>query len=156
MAKFYWLSISKIKKDDYFKDYLINPNKRFQTGPGSGLGQEYWNTYGIAYRSAKDSGELLLRAKIVNKNNCLKIYQIWDSKEARKKFENAVNPEFFLNVVKMPIKTYQYNINELQKNHLLTLITNSKKVIIQVLREDHRQPGLIIGDPLKKDPLIFT
>lgn len=154
MAKIYWVSLSKIKQDDYFEDYLINPKKRFQTGPGSGLGQDYWNRYGIAYKGARDCGDLLLRAKVINKKNCLKIYQIWETRQARIDFENAVDPELFIKVVKLPIKTYQFPISAKRKDLLVKLITSHSKVIIQALREDHRQPGMIIGDPLKAESLI--
>lgn len=154
MAKVYWLSVSKIKQDDYFADYLTNPKKRFQTGPGSGLGQDYWDAYGIAYKSARDAGDLLLRAKVISRNDCLKIYQIWDSREARIKFEKAVDPEYFLKIVNMPILTYQFPVSQDRKDLLVRLITQSNKVIIQALREDHRLPGMIIGDPLKAESLI--
>lgn len=154
MAKIYWVSLSKIKQDDYFADYLTNPQKRFQTGPGSGLGQDYWNRYGIAYKKARDCGDLLLRAKVINNKNCLKIYQIWENRQARIDFENAVDPELFISIVKLPMITYQFPVSLERKNLLVNLITKSKKVIIQALREDHRQPGMIIGDPLKAESLI--
>jgi hypothetical protein len=151
MAKIYWVTLSKIKQDNYFHDYLTNLDKRFQTGLGSNLGEAYWKKYGVAYKSARDNGELLLRAKIINNKNCLKIYQIWENKEARIKFEKAVDPDFFQKSVPVPIITYQYGISLSRKNKIVNLIINSEKVIIQALREDHRLPGIIIGDPLKND-----
>lgn len=154
MAKIYWVSLSKIKQGNFFNDYLTNPQKRFQTDLGSSLGDDYWKKYGIAYKNARDNGKLILRAKVINNNNCLKIYQIWNSRQDRIEFEDAVDPDFFIKTVKMPIATYQYGISENQKNKLIELIIKSNKVIIQALREDYRKPGMIIGDPLKAEKLI--
>ena len=56
----------------------------------------------------------------------------------------------------MPLVTYQYPLSIKRKNKLFELILTRKKVILQAVREDHRKPGMIIGDPLKADQLIRT
>lgn len=154
MATVYWLTINVISKGSYFNDYLTNPNKRFQTGPGKDLGKDYWKMYEEAYLYAKNNGHIILRAKVINEKNILKIYQIWANKKVREQWENIVDPKYFTNTV--PLVTYQYPLSVKRKNKLFGLILTRKKVILQAVREDHRKPGMIIGDPLKADQLIRT
>ena len=151
MAKVYWLTINVIAKDDYFKDYLTNPEKRFQTGTGKALGEDYWKMYEKAYLYAKFNGHIVLRAKVINKKNVLKIYQIWDSKDVREQWEQKVDPKYFTATV--PLITYQYPINEKRKNKIFDLVLKSDKVILQAVRDDHRTSQMIVGDPLKNDEL---
>ena len=154
MAKVYWLTINVIAKDNYFNDYLTNPAKRFQTGTGKALGKDYWKMYEQAYLYAKHQGHIILRAKVINKRNVLKIYQIWDSKDVREQWEQKVDPKYFTATV--PLITYQYPVNEKQKNKIFDLVLKSNKVILQAVRQDHRTPGMTIGDPLKLDVLYKT
>jgi len=95
-----------------------------------------------------------LRAKVINEKNILKIYQIWANKKVREQWENIVDPKYFTNTV--PLVTYQYPLSVKRKNKIFGLILTRKKVILQAVREDHRKPGMIIGDPLKADQLIRT
>lgn len=155
MAKVYWLTINVIAKDNYFNDYLTNPAKRFQTGPGKMLGDAYWKLYEDAYMFARDNGHLILRAKVINSKDILKIYQIWKNKDVREIFESKVDPKYFTSHLPDFI-TYQYPIVEKQKNKIFNLVLKSEKVILQTVREDHRVPGMIIGDPLKLDVITKT
>ena len=155
MATVYWLTINVISRDNYYNDYLSNPAKRFQTGPGKMLGDSYWKLYEDAYMFARDNGHLILRAKVINSKDILKIYQIWKNKDVREIFESKVDPKYFTTHLPDFI-TYQYPLNPKRSHKIFQLILNSPKHILQTVREDHQTPGMIIGDPLKFDNLIKT
>lgn len=158
MAKDYWYTVTRFCKDEaYFRDYITNEDKRFQTGPGAGLGEDFWKAYAGAYNRAKTLGDMIIRAKVINQRSILSIYHIWKDREALDRFENTVNPELFLKTLtpEFEISQFQCAIDEERKNKIFQLIVTQNKKILQVVREDHRQSGMTIGDPLKY-PTLFV
>ena len=67
----YWLTETKFCKKNYYSDYITNPKKRIQTGDASILGKDWWKTYVDAYKEVRDSGKLILRAKVVTNNDVI-------------------------------------------------------------------------------------
>jgi hypothetical protein len=155
MAKVHWLNTAYVYKKDYFHDYITNAAKRFQTGTASKAGEKFWNDYGIAYKTIRDRGGLIIRAKVIT-DDSLTIYQIYESRKDRIDFIKQIDTELFHNVVKIKMNETEKPISVVEKDMLIKEILQSKKIIIQALREDHRVPGLVIGDPLKKEPLLLT
>lgn len=155
MAKPYWLTKLHLYKEGFYHDYITNASKRIQTGQASVVGQEFWDQYGRAYKHAKDSGGLIIRAKLIT-DDTLTVLQIYRSREDRIKFLSSIDKDKFANTVEFFYKETEEPISEKEKNQIIEDIINTDKKIIQALREDHRRPGMIIGDPLKKEPLLRT
>ena len=152
VAKTYWFTVSKFYNGpNFFDDYLTNEDKRFQTGLGLTLGDDFWLNYADAYEKAKLLGDMILRAKVVNKRSVLGIYHIWKDFEALKRFESRVDPELFLSTLSPNLHITQFKcaINTTRKNKIFNLICDCEKKLLQVVREDHRYSGMTIGDPLK-------
>ena len=78
----------------------------------------FLHTYACSQMNAyaKNNGHIILRAKVINEKNILKIYQIWKNKKVREQWENKVDPKYFTNTV--PLVTYQYPLSIKRKNKL--------------------------------------
>ena len=50
----------------------------------------------------------------------------------------------------------EYEITELEKDQLIEKIISSENVLLQWVKENHRKPGMEIGDPLKNDKIILV
>jgi len=151
----YWLSITEFYKKDFYSDYITNPKKRIQTGLADNLGVKYWKDYSNAYEELKDSGKLILRAKLITNNN-VKIYQVYESKKDRDYFKSQISKKFFHDNVDLQPSEIEYSITENDLLNLIQKIFRSDKKIIQTLKESHRLPGMVIGDPLKDNTLIYV
>lgn len=146
--KNYWLTIFETEYGDFFNDYLTNKEKRFQSILTD---ENFWHDYGIAYKNARDTGKLIIRAKVIEDNK-FTLYQIWESQEDRKEFDSKINEEYFLSNFNYPYNRSESSISESVKDVLWEKIKNSN-AILQAVREDHQEPGMIVGDPLKNDPV---
>ena len=56
---------------------------------------------------------------------------------------------------KIKVIETEYEITELEKDQLIEKIISSENVLLQWVKENHRKPGMEIGDPLKNDKIIF-
>lgn len=151
VAKTYWVSVSTTTNQGFYDDYITNPNKRLTLV--SKLDASFWQEYNSAYVYMRDSGKLILRAKIVSTNG-VEIYQIYETKQDRLDFLSMFDAELFHTSAKIAVNEIEYEITELQKDQLIEQIINSKNVLLQWVKENHRKPGMVIGDPLKNDKII--
>jgi len=147
--KEYWLTTFETEHGDFFQDYLTNKSKRFQSLLPD---ENFWKNYGTAYRHARDTGKLIIRAKVIDGNK-FTLYQIWDSKAARQEFDSKVDETYFLSNFDKPYTRKEQTLSEQEKAELFEYILSSN-VILQVVRNDHRRPGMTVGDPMKNDPVI--
>lgn len=152
LAKNYWLETSRFYKPGYYSDYVTNKEKRLQTGDAKDAGEEFWKIYVAAYREIRESGKLILRAKVASDDEVL-LYQIYESKQDRIDFMKKIPAEMFHDNIKVDVTESGKEITEIEKNELLDYIFKSEKLIIQHLREDHYRKGIVIGDPLKSEKI---
>jgi len=142
----YWLTTFEVT-DSNFVDYIQNPDKRFQTiWPDA----EYWNKYGNAFRKARDSGKLIVRSKVVDGDH-FKFTQVWENKSARDEYDSDIPPATYLE--SFPYE-YTMNAREIDSAELDTIwsdIKNAEQKVLQVVRSDFRESGMVIGDPLKNE-----
>ena len=149
----YWLTETKFSKKNYYSDYITNPKKRIQTGDASILGKDWWKTYVDAYKEVRDSGKLILRAKVVTNNNVI-LYQAYKSKNDRDKFLSKISKPTFHDTVDLKINEIEYSISGNEFLKILDKIVSSDKKIIQHIIKKYQRPGMVIGDPLKDEVLI--
>lgn len=147
--KEYWLTTFETEHGDFFQDYLTNRSKRFQSLLTD---KQFWEDYGRAYKHARDTGKLIIRAKVIEDNK-FTLYQIWESEQDRREFDSKVDENYFLDNFKYPFTRNERSITAQEKDALWNKIKSSK-VILQVVREDHRETGMFVGDPMKNDPVI--
>lgn len=153
LAKNYWVSISKTINPGFYNDYITNPDKRLTTL--SKLDYSFWQKYNSAYNYMRESGKLIIRAKVVNSDS-VEIYQIYETKQDRLEFLSMFDPSVFHKDSKIVIEETEYELNELEKDQLIEKIVSSNSVLLQWVKENHRKPGMTIGDPLKNDKIILV
>jgi|TARA_B110000238_G_C15962540_1_gene368084 hypothetical protein len=153
VAKNYWVSISKTVNLGFYNDYITNPDKRLTSL--SELDSNFWQPYNSAYKYMRDSGKLIIRAKVVNSDS-VEIYQIYETKQDRLEFLSMFDPAVFHKDAKIKVIETEYEITELEKDQLIEKIISSENVLLQWVKENHRKPGMEIGDPLKNDKIILV
>jgi hypothetical protein len=154
MAKNYWLELSRFYKPGYYSDYITNKEKRLQTGDARDAGEEFWKIYVDAYREIRESGKLILRAKVVANDDEVVLYQIYESQQDRLDFMSKIPREMFHSNIKVDVVEESREISAAEKDDIIDQIIAEDKVIIQHLRPDHYRRGIVIGDPLKSDNIL--
>lgn len=147
--KEYFLTTFETEHGNFFEDYLSNQEKRFQTFLNN---SNFWREYIKAYENAKLTGDLILRAKVIDGKK-FTLYQIWRDETARRNFDNNVDEDYFMYNFKFPYTRQNYIISEKEKISLIEEIMSSNS-ILQWVSIDHRVPGMCIGDPLKNDTIL--
>jgi hypothetical protein len=153
LAKTYWLEISRFQKPGYYSDYITNKEKRLQTGDAKDAGEEFWKIYVDAYREIRESGKLIIRAKVASNDEVL-LYQIYESQQDRIDFMKKIPAEMFHSNIKVDLVEESREISEIEKEELIDNIAITENSLIQYIRPDHYRSGIVIGDPLKSDNII--
>jgi len=154
LAENYWITETIVYKENFFADYITNPAKRFETGFASNVGKEFWKQYKAAYTTIKNSGSLILRAKIID-NNTVTIRQIYQSRKDRNKFISLVDTNRFYKTIDFKITETETSINVSDTHQLIANMLNCNNILVQHLHKDFYVPGITIGDPLKNEPLVY-
>lgn len=149
-----YLNITNFSKQNYYSDYITNPEKRITTLV-SNVGEDWWKAYVIAYHKVRDTGRLLLRAKVVT-DHSVTLYQVYRSKKDRDNFEKAITKPAFHSVVEIDMWEHGYIIELRDFYKLLDEIHASDKKLIQHISMSYAKPGMVIGDPLKGDKLVYV
>ena len=98
LAKNYWVSISKTINPGFYNDYITNPDKRLTTL--SKLDYSFWQKYNSAYNYMRESGKLIIRAKVVNSDS-VEIYQIYETKQDRLEFLRCLIRLYFIKILRL-------------------------------------------------------
>jgi hypothetical protein len=153
----YYVSVITFNLGEDASTYLIDKKNRITEKTKNSLGDEFWKTYGKVLSEYKKNNKLLFRAKIVKESKVL-IKQIWDSKDSRDQFTVDVNENFFnKSVLNLNISRnfmFLNNITEVEKFIDDILLEENK--ILQHVCDDMKKPGMIIGDPIKGDVLVYV
>ena len=150
----FWVSETEFYQKGYYSDYITNPEKRFRTVTEEALGDDWWSVYREAYVGMLKAGKLIFRAKVVT-DDTVTIYQIYESKQDRQDFLTAINTSKFQQSVENLRQEKEYGLNQTQVLELIDKIADSKS-ILQQCRPDYRKSGMVIGDPLKTNQLIYV
>lgn len=150
----FWVTETKFYHKGYYTDYITNPQKRITAELTAIVGSDWWQNYATIYKQYRDNGKLIFRAKAVT-DDSVTVYQIYLTKEDREKWLILIDDAKLKNSMQQPPKEKQYSLNHDQVVVLIKRIANDK-CILQCVREDYRIQGMIIGDPIKKDELIYV
>jgi hypothetical protein len=149
-----YLNITNFSKQDYYSDYISNPKKRITTLV-SNVGEDWQKAYVIAYHKIRDTGRLLLRAKVIT-DHSVTLYQVYRSKKDRDNFEQAITKPAFNNIDEIDIWEHGYIIELRDFYKLLDEIHACDKKLIQHISMSYAQSGMVIGDALNGDKLFYV
>jgi hypothetical protein len=152
----YYVSITSFDLGDEASLYIDTLRLRITELTRHKLGDEFWKDYGRIYKSYRDSGKLMFRAKIV-KDTKVFVKQIWDSKQSREQFALEAGEKDIQSVLDdLNVQRDFYFIDEEDIDTFINDILEEKQRFVQHATDKLRRSGMIIGDPLKGDVLIHV
>jgi len=151
----FWVTETKFYQKGYYTDYITNQDKRITTDLTPLVGEDWWKHYAEVYKFFRDQGTLIFRAKAVTDDDVI-VYQIYPSKDDRDKWLELINDSVLKQAMGETVpEEKEYSLNHQQIKDLIARII-AGKCILQCVREDYRTSGMVIGDPIKKDKLIYV
>ena len=151
----YYISITSFDLGINASSYLNNNIYRVTEQTKNFLGDEFWKNYATVYNKFKSENRLLFRAKIIKNNNVL-IKQVWQSKSDRDNFTKEVNEDYFNQYSNLVPTREFYYIDKNEIDSFIKTILEEKEKILQHVSQDLQQPGMVIGDTIKGDKLIYV
>ncbi len=151
----FWVTETTFYHEGFYSDYITNPDKRITTDLTPLVGEAWWRNYADNYNDYRDTGKLVFRAKAVT-DDSVTIYQIYPKKEYRNQWLVAINDIALKKAMGvLAPQEIEYALNQEQVVELIERVSKSK-CILQWVSESYRTSGMVIGDPIKKDHLIYV
>ena len=150
----YYVSVTSFNLGNNASKYLNNSTYRITEQTRKFLGDEFWNNYSKVYNKFKNENKILFRAKIIKNDNIL-IKQVWQSKKDRDDFTNEVNEDYFNQLSNLHANREFYYLDKDKIDEFIDSILVEKDKILQYVSQELQRPGMIIGDAVKGDNLIY-
>lgn len=155
MSQLYYKTLHKIKSPDsnWTRVYLTDRTQRITYILRNELKNDFWDNYSKVFLLFVEKNKLLFRAKIIDSEFVI-FFQIWGSKEDADLFEKTAN------ISKKPLdllsqRGYLVECNNAYITHdvanKLVQEINKSSGILQIVNKIFFTPGMIVGDPVKKN-----
>ena len=148
-----FLSITTCSDNDFFSDYLRNPEKRMSHVT---MFENFWLRYKVVYEKYRNDGSLIWRSKHVE-DGVIHISQVWIDEIKRRQFQHDAGIEEYEKSNRKVDFTYsekECDMTDVDK--LIDHVMSQDDYIIQWCKPNLRRSGMVIGDPLKNDGLILV
>lgn len=139
---------------NFFSDYISNPNKRYQDWSAPLLPESFWLNYDAVYVYYRDNNKIIFRSKHVDSNNDMFVTHVWESQAVREQFLIDVDHAKFETNKSFNVDRNDYEASNSEIKSLIDNVINSGNYVIQVCLPEFQRSGMVIGDPLKGDTLV--